>query len=1063
MDSTGAVLPGALVSLRNLGTNAGRTITAGPDGRYVFLAVPPGNYELTAEASEFASKTLDFQMQASETVTLNLSLVVGRRAATVEVVGAAPGELDASDSQLSTTRTEEELASLPNLARNEISLVQLAPGVVPTNNPRGGSTFGGGSPGFVIALGVQSGLITANGGRARASSVQLDYTDANDWELGGFAPSLQAITPDLLQEFKVLTSNFPAEYGVKSNAQIIMVTKSGTNDWHGTAYDFVQNQLSNARDYFDRTGEPSQNNQNVYGFSAGAPLAKNRTFLFGGYEGRRTRGASFTNIVTLPTASARSRATDPVVTDLMNRFLPLPTTPTATNPDLGTLAAQIPSPVDNYQFLVKLDHRFSSLHLFSARYVQGAASFVARFPSQNQLPGFDGDDRFALRNVNLTDTYFLNPRTVNELRFAYGYAKATNQPQNGLSSPRFQISNLVNFGALQLLPTARVFNVYQANDTLSHIRGSHIIKTGTDIRWIQDNSLNAANARGIFTFATLSGFLAGQPSNWTQLFGATGRAFRTGLYGLFAQDDWKLKPTLTLNLGLRWDIQGALREAHAQSSVLDPATPGPIGVAGSGPLGSFRVGETAVQRNVLPPAPRLGFAWNPRNGNFVLRGGYGIFWDSFTFEPLAASRFAPPLNYTFTLPGAQITGANSFDNLVNATAPILAQAASQVGSFGNLLNFGGVTSVDPRLGNPYVQQFSLGMEYRFARSYVSSLSYVGTKGTRLTQLVPINPVVRGPAPATSLADEAARFQQFENAVVAENGVGNTRLDPRFDQVNFHQAGGSSIYHSLQAELRKSFSHGFQLQASYTWSKSIDDASDFSPAIQANDNSFPQDASNFRGERSPSNFDICHRVVITGIWQFPFFRRSTGIARKILDGWSFQSVNIWQSAIPATALAGPKTIIDPATNRPVIDPATGKPVTIPDVNMDGNFIRVGLDNTRADCSPGGVRFKLGDPAGNFGFGQPLLGHNGTCGRNTLRMNSLTNFDWSLFKEIPLTESGPLGSGPWKLEFRAEAYNIFNTPFLTATGDAWRTVSNPSFGRFNNAGSARKMQFALKLNW
>ncbi|MBZ5534775.1 MAG: TonB-dependent receptor [Acidobacteriia bacterium] len=1022
MDASDEGIAGATVTLRSVGTNAKRTYVTSHDGFYVFFAVPPGNYEISAEAPEFALRTVSLQVVTNQTVTLNLNLAVGPQSTVVEVVGTAPGQLDVSDSQRSTTRTDEELVNLPSLGRNMISLVHLAAGVVPTNNPRGGSTFGGGGS-YVLVLGPQAGLFSANGGREASGAVQLDYTDANDWEFGGFALGMQSITPDMLQEFKLLTSNFSAEYGVKSNAQVMMVTKSGTNNWHGSAYDFIQNDLFNARDYFDQTGKPSPIKSNVYGFTMGGPVVRDRSFLFGAYEGRVVRGGAFTSIATLPTQSARSRATDPVVVDLMNRFLPLPTGPTS-DPDVGTLTTQIPSPVDAFQFVLKGDHHFSAHHALSLRYFHSTGTFVARAPGQNSLPGFDTDIHSALRNMNITDSYVLSSRTVNELHLAYGYASALSLPQQNLTSPRFQILGLVNFGALPSNPAGRTYNVYQVSDILSHIRGSHVLKTGVDIRKIQDNSLFAQNAQGVFTFATLNGFLAGQPSSWTQLFGNTQRGFRTGLYGFFFQDDWKATPTLTFNLGFRWEIQGALGESQGLSSVLDPQTPGPIGAAGSGPLGSFRVGNSAVESNPFNLAPRLGFAWNPRNGNFVLRGGYGVYWDSFTFESLTASRSVPPLNYNFSLacvPGlpCQISGANSFANLLNGSAPILAQGNNQVGSFGNLTNFGSITSVDPRLNNPYVQDFSLGIEYRFPKSYVFSLGYVGTKGTHLTRLIPINPIVPGTG---------------------------KRLDPRFNQVNFHDDGGSSIFHSLQAEVRKAFSHGLQFQASYSWSKSIDDGSDFRPTIQANDNSFAQDPFNLRGERAVSNFDIPHRLVVTGIWRTPFFNNSRGFVGKVLRGWSFQSVNMWQSGLAATVLSGPRA-------------------GIVDVNQDGNLIDVGtaLDNTRANCSPTGVRFELGDPSVNFGFSQPLLGTNGTCSRDVVRMRRLVNFDWSFFKDIELKELGPLGSGPWNLQFRAEFYNIFNIPFLTAQGNNWRTISSPSFGSANAAGITRRVQFALKLSW
>jgi hypothetical protein len=1043
-DPTGALLAGAEVTLLNLDTNAARSFITGPDGLYVFFALPPGTYRLTAEAAKFAAKTIETTLDSSETKVVNLTLQLAQQTVRVEVQAPADsGALDTGDAHLGTTLSQHEVQGLPTAGRNEIGLVSLAPGVVPTNNPRGGSTFGGGLPGYVIAIGVQSGLISANGGRATASSVQLDYTDANDWEAGGFAPGLQAVSPDMLEQFELLSGNLSAVYGVKSNAQILMVTKSGTNRWHGDAYDLVRNQIFNARDYFDRTGKPSQDNQNIYGFTLGGPLWKDRTFLFGGYEGRRTRGASITNVVTLPTASARGRATDPVIIDLMNQFLPLPTAPTS-NPDLGTLAVQIPSPVNSYQYMLKLDHHFSESHNLSARYLQGAASFLARFPTQNLLPGFDADDRFHFRNLNLADTYVFSPRTVNELRFGYGYSSAVASPQNGLATPRFQIIGLVNFGALDTLPTSRVFNVEQLSDIVSHVQGSHILRVGGELRLIHDNSDSEPSSRGVYSFAGLNAFLAAQPSSWVQLFGNTRRLFRTTLYGLFAEDDWKVAKSLTLNLGLRWDFQGPLREAHGQSSVLDPAMPGSIGAAGPGPLGTFRLGGDAVSSNLFNLAPRLGFAWNPGGSRFVLRGGYGIGWDAFTFAPLAAARFAPPLNYTFSLAGAQIAGANGFDQLIAGTAPILAQAAGQVGGFDSLTNFGVITSLDQHLSNPYVQQFSLGIEYLLGANYLVSAGYVGTKGTRLTRVVSINPVTQGPPPATSPADEAARLQQFQAAFAAENGPGNIRLDPRFNQVNFLDDGGSSIYHSLQLVLGKNFSSGLAFQASFTWSKSIDNASDFVPAIQANDNSFPQNSSNLAAERAVSNFDLPYRIVVFGVWQLPWFREQHGFLGRLLGGWSFDSVNMWQSGLPASILAGPR-------------------LGIPDVNLDGNFITSALDNTRANCSPQGTQFVLGNPAATFGYSQPLLGNNGTCGRDIVRMSRLVNFDWAFSKDFRLAESGPGGSGPWLLQFRADFFNIFNNPFLTATGTGWRTVSSPSFGSFNSAGSARKIQLALRLFW
>jgi hypothetical protein len=1070
-DATGAVVSGTKVSLRNLGTGATRTYITEADGLYVFFAMPAGDYELTAEALHFATKSERIQIATSETTNRNLTLGVGPQSATVEVLGEAD-LLNTADAQRSTTRNDLELSSLPSSGRNMISLIHLAPGVQPMNNPRGGSTFGGGGS-LVLVLGPQAGLFSANGGRARSGSVQLDYTDANDWEYGGFALGMQSITPEMLQEFKLLTSNFSAEYGVKSNAEVIMVSKSGTNQLHGSAYDFVQNTLFNARDYLDRSGNATPVQSNIYGVSAGGPVLHNRTFLFGAYEGRRVRGNAFTTLANLPTQAARDTAAadpkaDPIAIALMNQYLPLPRIATS-NSDVGQLVTKIPSPIDSYQFLLKGDQQLSSRQSLSVRYLQSSGSFVARTAGANQIPGFDTDIHFALNNVNLSDSYAVSMRTVNQLRLSYGYARALSLPQNGITTPRFQMVGAypLNFGSLQSNPQERRFNIYQVNDTLSHSRGTHILSVGFDVRQIHDNSRADNNTRGVFTFTTLpvpgqtwTNFTEGQPSSWTQLFGSTQRDLRTGVYSFFFQDDWKVRPTLTLNLGARWELQGALNEAKGRISILDPALPGAIGNAGTGPLGSFRLGGPAVDRNPLNVAPRLGFAWNPRRGNLVFRGGYGIYWDSFTFDLLTVARSAPPFNYQPTLsctPGnpCPISGTNSFDNLVNGTATIQSSNEAQLGTFGILKNFGSVNTVNPQLRNPYVQQYSFGMDYQIGRGYMFGVSYVGSKGTHLTWLIPINPVVGGPAPATSPADETtpARVSEFELAIQKENGPGNIRFDPRFNQVNRLDDGASSNYNSLQVTGNKTFSHGLQFQASYTWSKSIDNASDFFPAIQANDNSYAQDTSDLAAERAVSNFDIRHRIIVTGVWQVPFFRGRKGVSGKVLDGWSFESVNLWQSAVPATLAAGPRT---------VCCDLNGKSLTVADLNIDGNFISPSLDNTRPNCDPG-AHFKLGDPTSISGFSQPLLGNDGTCGRNSVRMNSLPNFDWSFFKDTELSESGPWGSGPWKLQFRAEMYNIFNLPFRTAQGDAWRTITSSSFGAVNAAGNARKMQLALKLSW
>ncbi|HYZ85974.1 MAG TPA: carboxypeptidase regulatory-like domain-containing protein [Bryobacteraceae bacterium] len=1045
-DATGAVVQGATVRLTSEDTNRTREFETGMDGVYFFAALPAGRYRVSVDKAGFATATADVMALTSQTTTQDIGLRVGDQPTTIEVVAETTPQLNSFEPLRSVTRATLELQTLPNAGRNIINVISLSPGVIPTFNPRGGQ--------LVTLTGAQAGQISANGGRSKATSHQLDYVDANDWEFGGIALGTQP-TPDMMQEFKILTNNWAAEYGLKASAQVIMVTRTGSNALHGTAYNFLQNSALNARDYFDRTGESTPLRQNIFGFTVGGPVWKDRTFLFGGYEGRETRGAGSTVIATLPTAAARATATDPAVQQTL-QLLPLPTGP-GPNANVGTLASQLTSPSSSDQFIARGDHYFTSNHSIAARYYQNVGTALNRLAG-GTLPGFDATFDPVGRNAMVSDTWVIGPRSTNELRAAYGRSSALFQPETDPATPRFVVTGLVSFGTVNNWPQGRIFNVYQLNDVFTHVRGRHILKAGFDLRHIQDNSVNDSNRRGVYTFASLDDFLHGRLSNFTQLYGNTYRGFRTNFHAFFVQDDWKVTPSLTVNLGLRYEYQGGLREVNGLQSVLDPSLNEAVGQAGTGALGAFRRDQTVVDRNPALVAPRFGFAWRPGNGDWVVRGGYGIYFDSAIFNGLQAGRTTPPTNYTGNFAGSQLTGPNGLGALLAGTAPVQQQFATQVGTFGTLRNFGRVVSSLPQLRNPYMQHFSFGVQRKFGDSLVADVSYVGTKGTALTTYGPANSVLNRPAPATSLADEQTRLAEFQAAVGRQNGENNTRLDPRFNDVDVLRDNGSSIYHSLQTEVRQSYRWGLTFRASYTWSKSIDNSSDYSPGQNPVDTSFPQSQFNLRSERAVSSFDIPHRFLFSHVWNIPVFRDQRGVVGRILGGWTFASVNQVQSGIPATILAGSR-------------------LGIVDTNMDGNQVG-GLDNARANCTDG-VGFEFGNPAtipapaargignsantSNFRYTQPLLGNNGTCGRNTFRMNRLVNFDWTFAKQIRLFESGPLGSGPYGLEFRTDFFNIFNVPFLTATGNEWRNVSSPQFGLYNAAGPARRIQMALRLTF
>lgn len=1064
-DSTGAALAGVTVTLKSQSTNETRTYTTSDTGAYTFPALTPGSYDLTLSSSGFEQIRAVVSATSSQTVTQNFSLKPGSASTTIEV-DASASVLNTTGAELATTHSTAELKYLPSATRSPSDLATLEPAVTPmyTPNNRGA---------LVAVSGAQTGLITAAGSRARATAVSLDYTDINDWEFGGFALGTQP-TLDMVSEFKVISGPFQAEYGVQA-ANIVIVTKSGSNNLHGTAYDFIQNDAFNARDYFDTSGKPTVLKQHIYGLSAGGPVWRDHTFLFGGFQKISTRGAGSTFTFPVPTAQALAGATDPLALQLFQKYVPLPSSPSPSDPNSGNLTETMSSPADSHLYLIRGDHHFSDKHSLAVRYLFSKATSVLPYAGTiNFLPGFGADFDTNAHSVNITDTYLFSSDKINELRIAYGRSNGQFNPQDTSGIPRISFANAYySFGEAQFFPQGRLFNVYQVNDTFSWIRGRHTLKFGADVRYIQDNSSSTTGGgiRGTFTFASLSSYLAGQPSTWSRVFGATYEGYRMWLPGFFAQDEWKALPYLTINYGLRYEIQGAMNERKGLISELDTDLQGvPVGEAGTGPLGAFRTGNPGIAANYGNVSPRFGFSWNPGGGKTLVRGGYGIYFNTHNYALLANTRFGPPLNYTVSL--SQFTGGNTFDNIVNGTAPIVTATSAQVGSFGSLANFGSITSVTKHLDNPYIQNYSLGVQYQLGNKTVVAADYIGSVSRKLTNLLPINSIASGPTAPTSLAEEQACIGTTVNpgpctmTASKEYGAGNVRIDSRFDQADQLSAVGSSNYNALVFQVKQAAVYGFEGQISYTYAKSLDDASDYNLAQISNEESFPQGQSvkARKLEYGPSNFDITHRFTLVTVWNLPYFKSQQGLVGRVLGGWVFSTLNTWQSGLPASLYSGAR-------------------LGFTDVNLDGNLIQTtGSDNTRASLNVGGVGFKLSKPgnstipaastrgvngttnSSNFRYVQPYVGSIGTLGRNTFRMNALPSMDWSLSKITNISEGGFLGSGPWNLELRADAFNIFNIPFLTATGyQKWNNVANSSFGLYNTAGATRKLQLTAKINF
>ena len=1051
-DATGAEVPGAAVTLRNEVTGEERRSVSAADGAYLFGALTPGTYTLVVAAAGFGEVRAVVTATSGATVTETVTVRPESQSAVVEVLGTSP-EVNLTDAQQTTTRNQIEIMALPNQTRNPEGLVTLEPAVTPMYSPRGGASL-------VAIAGAQTGQIAAYGGRGRATAYSLDYTDINDWEFGGYALGTQP-SIDMIAEQKVFTGVYPAEFGLESS-NVVAITRSGGNALHGSVYDFIQNDALNARDYFDTSGRATATKQNIYGFNLGGPLWRNRTFFFGGYEKTSTRGAGTTVGLLFPNANAVAQATDPAARQLLGTLLPFVPAPAATDPaGLTTSVTQVfTGPADSSLYLVRGDHRISDRHSVSVRYLYSSGTQTLPFPTFNAPAGYGALLVTGAHSVNVSATSLLSANAVNEVRVAYGRSLGQLPPEAQTVTPRFNINGVINLGEYQAFEQGRLFNTYQVADAFSWQRGRHALKFGADVRYIQDQSRNVSSGRGIYTFASLPDFLSGTFSGYSQTFGGTTRNYRTWVPGFFAQDEWRAAPTLTISAGVRYEPQGALNEAHGLLSILDARQQGvAVGAAGAGALGAFRGGDVGIAPNYGNIEPRLSVAWNPGGGKAVLRAGYGVYFDDFNFALLSNIRVSPPLNYSVQLTGPG--GGNTLDALVGGSAPIQTATKAQIGSFGTLTNFGAATTVPKKLANPYTQNFTAGVQMQLTNRTVLSVDYLGSVSRKLTDVTPLNEVraAARPAAAVSVADETARLAEFQAATAAENGAGNNRLDARFNQVDGYAAVGGSNYNGLAVQVKQAAVHGFQAQFAYTYSKSLDDDSDFNVAQIGQDLSYPQGAGTAlrRAEYGPSNFDIAHRVILTTVWQTPVFLAQRGMVGHALGGWSFSTIEQWQSGVPATLLNGSRD-------------------SIADVNGDGSLTN-GLDNTRVSVRPGGHDFRLSRAAtvanttgpnpfqadADLRYVPTLLGKDGTLGRDTFRMPSLPDVDWSLVKETVLTEKRWSGSAPLTLQLRADAFNVFNLPFLTATGSNWNTISSPAFGLVNAAGNTRKVQVAAKITF
>jgi hypothetical protein len=1030
LDPTGAAVPGAKITIRNKATGITKTVISGQNGEFAALQLDLGEYQLSIEKAGLKTVEQTAEIRSAEKTRIDVKMEIGQATQVISVEAATP-TLDVATAQMSESISAQTALDLPNQGRNPVALATLSPGIVPVtkDNP---------------FLGV--GSFNSNGSRGRANNITIDNITSSDISTTGTS-QFGTFSLDAIQEFKLISNNFDAEYGRNSGSQVQVITKSGTNNLHGDAYYFLQNRNFNARDYFDTTGSPTPLVQNVGGFAAGGPVIKNHTFIFGHWELDRTRGGGATRKATVLTPGQAAGITDPTSAAIIKQEL-VPTDPS------GSVSNAAPNQSNAHSYSIRVDQVLrGGKDNFYVRY--GDNPFEGTSPSLvfvgSNLPNYGATNTNYSRQLTFNYSSTLSQSLVNQFRFAFGRSKPGFQPLTtvtGALGPQVTITGFDTFGESNIIPQGRLQNTFQYGDTLSWVRGKHSFKFGGDVLRYQAYSFFDSNIRGTLTFGSVSAFQLGNPTAWTQNFGNTSRHnFALDAFS-FVQDDYRFTDTLTLNLGFRLESSGGVSEENGILSNLNPTHQCTLGGAGTGALGCLDLGGTAFNRN-NNPAPRLGVAWNPHRGNFVLRGGYGIAYDYLFLNPITNLRFAAPFVPSISV--QSFTNGNTYAALAAGQAPIQQATVASVGQFSpTAKNFGTISPVDMNLQNPRNQQWDFGVEYQTVWNMVLKTTYVGTHNDRLQASIPLNLVQAAVTPASSDADEAARLAALRGVFTAESGAGNNRLDPRFNSVNMVKSVGTSDYHGLELEAIKKFSQGLEFAANYTWSHSTDDVSDVL-GVLVNDSAAIQDPSLPLGaNRGNSQFDVRNRFVMHLDYQVPFAKNlDNRFARRALDGFTFSTIFEDRSGLPVTIFAGQRRGVS-------------------DILLDGNStIRANGSVHALQTAVGGSPYSdlcgrgvnTSTSAGTictnsiaFPLTQPLLGNIGNSGRNQLYLSGLQNLDMAISKDNKITERT-------SLLIRLEAFNVFNHGNFSQFVN---TLTSPLFGTYQGtATNQRQLQVAAKF--
>ena len=1074
-DSGGANVVGAQVTARNVETGLTRSTTSGDEGAYRLEFLPVGKYSIEVSYSGFKKALLnDVVLQVNDTARVDIALSVGQLTETVMVSDTSAQEVNTTTSEVARTIQAAEINSLPLVERNVYTLLDLTPGVQSNNN--GVSTASTGTSTFILGYPEQRTLI--NGGTDGGTGSVNYYLDGginmtNLRNTGNILPN-----PDAIQEFKVQTNSYNAEYGRYASGIINVITKSGTNQFHGSVFEFLRNTVFNANEW-GSTLARAPFHRNQFGGTIGGPIKRDKAFFFFSYSGLRQATSTFLSGARVPTALERignftasptkptdpatnspfvcngvthvicPNRQDPVAMKIISNYIPLSNV-TLPNGNAGW-QGNIPTPYNFDEYLGKMDYQLNDAHRLSVSYFNTGGTSTTKAGSPN-VPWSLQDSTWRQHSVNASDVWILSAEKINQvwLTFSRNFGGRINTPATSLTDlgsaftiqgtpnlPQITVTGYFTLGEQIGGPTAGT-NFYSARDVFSWIKGKHSLKLGGEISLNKDIQQTLLNNYGVFTFNAnstarvaapgvsaaagnaLADFIIGIPSAVSQDAPVTG--YTNSWYtALFVQDDFRVHPRLNLNLGLRWDVQTPPTDPF--NRVVNYVPGQKSVVIPSAPVGAQFYGDAGVERGGIPVSyshfsPRIGFAWDiAGDGKTSIRGAFGLFYGSISGNEWNTMTNFQPFSTRLTF-----TNINQRTN--SAGVPLGATLVNPYNNFvggnpfpykGTFTTGGGLFAVAPDFEWPRTYQMNISLQRQLTRDLVVGAAYVGTLARKLPFGRDVNYPVVTPTATASGANILSR-----------------RPNPLFGAVLELDSDQEASYHGLQVTSAMRMSHHVTFNAFYTYSKTRSSVQLHNSTTQG----LAQNYSNLAEDEGAADTDQRHIFSMSLTYQPDYFSKNSNAAlRHIFNGWSISPIVKIRSGLPFTV-----------TNGNV------------DANLDGNT----NDRARLIGDP-----HIDHPTAARWFNTAAFAQNpvvtgvatdGNSPRNFLYGPNYWTVDLGLSRDFNLTER-------LKLRFRAEATNAFNHVNLGQPGGSVPAngSTSASFGVITSAGSMRKMQFGLRLTF